>query len=228
MNIFIANNSSLSVNLALNSNYEPDRQARKNKTQKKQRHPRRKPHRSGPKKQTIINEAFAREENSFPGSLFVAESKPPIPPSTDTIHLRVKNKHLFPHFSLVPYPVEDHQMKIVQEFQSILQQTKQINTNALEDDPSLPRVENLTTHSMQNDNAHHRPKTSVSSTSENPSYQDERSGFIQQGVQQLQRYQQLAQQYQFKSNPAVRQFLMKSVALSSDALHKLSTNNQKK
>lgn len=228
MNIFIANNSSLPVNLALNSNRQPDRQRRKNKTQEKQRHPRRKVRRSEPKHQAIINEELAREENSLPGSLLVTESTPPTSPSTDIIHLRVKNKHLFPHFSLVSYPVEEHQMKIVQEFQSILQQTKQTNNNALEHDPSLPREQNLTTHSMKNHNAHHRLKTSVSSTSENPSSQDERSGFIQQGVQQLQRYQQLAQQYRFKSNPAVRQFLMKSVALSSDALHKLSTNNQKK
>ena len=164
-----------------------------------------------------------------------------LPPPTAIIHLRVKNRHLFPDFSLVPPSVEDHRMKIAQEFQSLLHQTKHNNNNAFENELSLPQTnmspdENLPTQTMKNRNAHRQQRTSVASVSENQSRLHgnktpplhEQNEFIQDGVQQLQRYQQLAKQYQFKSKPAVRQFLMKSVALSSDALHQLSTNTQTK
>ena len=49
---------------------------------------------------------------------------------------------------------------------------------------------------------------------------------IREGVQQLLRYQKLSESYKLKSNKAVRQFLMKSMALSSESLYKLSITNE--
>jgi len=52
------------------------------------------------------------------------------------------------------------------------------------------------------------------------------NGIIREGIEQLTRYQKFAKHYELKSNKAIKQFLMKSTALSSESLYKLSINNE--
>ena len=53
-------------------------------------------------------------------------------------------------------------------------------------------------------------------------HREQTNEIVRQSIEQLQRYQHFARPYRLNSNSSVRQFLMKSVALTSDARHKLS------
>jgi hypothetical protein len=87
----------------------------------------------------------------------------------------------------------------------------------------------------QNENKHQRVSILSSdsqsiSTEPNPisihQVIQDQNGIIREGIEQLIRYQKFAKHYKLKSNKAIKQFLMKSTALSSESLYKLSINNE--
>ncbi|CAF1298545.1 unnamed protein product [Adineta steineri] len=173
-------------------------------------------------------------------------------PSIDSIRLRVKNKNLISTLSKSNIPrisidhiddkIQTHQMNLVNEFKSLLEQTKNIhiNNNAFDDELSIntsliPFKKNIEVRKNQNENKYQRTSIlssdSQSILTENKSTDmsqeiQEQNKIIQEGVEQLIRYQKYARQYKLKSNKAVKQFLIKSKALSSESLYKLSINNE--
>ncbi|CAF1201585.1 unnamed protein product [Adineta steineri] len=173
-------------------------------------------------------------------------------PSIDSIRLRVKNKNLISTLSKSNIPrisidhiddkIQTHQMNLVNEFKSLLEQTKNIhiNNNAFDDDLSInrspiPFKKNIEVEKNQNENKYQRASIlssdSHSILTENKSIDmsqeiQEQNKIIQEGVEQLIRYQKYARQYKLKSNKAVKQFLIKSKALSSESLYKLTINNE--
>ncbi|CAF1201567.1 unnamed protein product [Adineta steineri] len=144
--------------------------------------------------------------------------------SIDSIRLRVKNKNLISTLSKSNIPqrsidhvddeIQIHQMNLVNEFKSLLEQTKNIhiNNNALDDDLSIntspiPFKKNIEVGKNQNENKYQR--TSILSSdshsilTENKSIDmsqeiQEQNKIIQEGVEQLIRYQKYARQYKLK------------------------------
>ncbi|CAF2356030.1 unnamed protein product [Rotaria sp. Silwood2] len=208
------------------------------------------------------------KSNTLPSSIekIVNDNKQYFSYPKDLIRLRVKNKNLISTLSKSKislssiYHVDDsiqcHQRNIVNEFKSILQQTKNIhiNNNALDDDlttnissPLIFDTKEILTSNEQkiepiffsiknrNENKPENPSI-VSSDSQTKSIKDNpmeihkiiqnQNEIIREGVEQLMRYQKLCESYKLTSNKAVRQFLMKSTVLSPESLYKLSMINE--
>ncbi|CAF1025059.1 unnamed protein product [Rotaria sordida] len=183
--------------------------------------------------------------------------------SKDLIRLHVKNKNLILKLSKSKISIDHiddsikyHQRNIVNEFKSILQQTKNIhfNNNAFDNDLTInissplkidtekrlisnkSNIESIfSSIKNRNENKSKSPST-VSSDSQTKSIKDnpmeihkiiqDQNEIIREGVEQLIRYQKLCQSYKLTSNKAVKQFLMKSTVLSPESLHKLSIINE--
>ncbi|CAF1038594.1 unnamed protein product [Rotaria sordida] len=186
--------------------------------------------------------------------------------SKDLIRLHVKNKNLILKLSKskislssidhIDDSIKYHQRNIVNEFKSILQQTKNIhfNNNAFDNDLTInissplkidtekrlisnkSNIESIfSSIKNRNENKSKSPST-VSSDSQTKSIKDnpmeihkiiqDQNEIIREGVEQLIRYQKLCQSYKLTSNKAVKQFLMKSTVLSPESLHRLSIINE--
>ncbi|CAF3344447.1 unnamed protein product [Rotaria sp. Silwood1] len=208
------------------------------------------------------------QSNTLPSSFekIVNDNKQYFFNPKDSIRLHVKNKNLISTLSKSKlslssiYHVDDsiacHQRNIVNEFKSILQQTKNIhmNNNAFDHDLTInispplkiDTKEILTSNksniqpifcSITNRNDNKPESSSVgSSDSETKSIKDDpveihkiiqhQNEIVREGVEQLMRYQKLCESYKLTSNKAVRQFLMKSTVLSPESLYKLSIINE--
>ncbi|CAF3377705.1 unnamed protein product [Rotaria socialis] len=168
----------------------------------------------------------------------------------ESVRLRVKNKNLISNLSQSSiYHVDDsikcRHRNLINEFKSILQQTKSIHTNNNSfDDDNLKAQANFNASNIAstfcsinnlNDNKSHNPSMASSHSStksiENhsisiPQTIKNQSDTIREGVEQLIRYQELSRSYKLTSNKAVRQFLTRSSILSPQSLHKLSIKNE--
>ncbi|CAF2252719.1 unnamed protein product [Rotaria magnacalcarata] len=168
----------------------------------------------------------------------------------ESVRLRVKNKNLISNLSQSSiYHVDDsikyHHRNLINEFKSILQQTKNIHTNNNSFDhdnlkaqanfsatniaPNFCSINNL------NDNKSRNPSMASSDSSTKPIENHSipihqtiknQNDIIREGVEELIRYQALSQSYKLTSNKAVRQFLTRSTILSPQSLHKLSIENE--
>ena len=139
-------------------------------------------------------------------------------PASRPVQLRVKKKKtcIDSRADVASPLIDRHQMNVVREYESFLRNTVD-GTHASSVAP-------------RNQHQHHDP-SEASSDSRSPGIvhpSAHQTEIIREGVDQLLRYQGLAQSYRLKSNPAVKQFLLKSVALSPEMLHQLSSQNQTK